>query len=259
MNKRITFGLVLFLLSTGLFATPSTTFWSPAVMDIQPYKVWHFGVDNYFIVKRPSSLGPTDGPASFPTDVGITVGVLPWEKVQMEVGIDAFYPSDHPYMFNAKIGTPENSMFKGSPGINIGLFNVGTYTHGLANAGRTDYDIVDFIVGKTLPYNIGRLHVAYYIGNDAALRSSSGDKQSMGFMIAYDKGFFSTTDKSGNEYKRVLFAADYISGKNYIGGGGFGLYYYFTKDISILAGPVWMNDAMINGPMKVSIQLDINI
>ena len=241
------------------FATPSTTYWSPATMDIQPYNVWHLGVDNYFIVKRPSSLGPKDGPSSFPTDVQVTVGVLPWEKIQMEVGIDAMYPSNYPYLFHAKIGTPENSLFAGSPGINIGIFNVGTKTGGAANAGRTDYDTVDFIIGKTLPYNLGRLHAAYYVGNRAALRSSSDDEQNMGFMIAYDKGFLSTTDKSGNEYKRVVLAADYISGKNYMGGGGFGLYYYFTKDISLLVGPIWMNDTMLNGPMKITTQLDINI
>jgi len=55
-----------------------------------------------------------------------------------------------------------------------------------------------------------------------------------------------------------VLAADYASGKNYIGGGGFGMYHYFTKDISLLTGPVWFNDHAINGQWKWTVQLDIN-
>lgn len=236
------------------FATPSTTYWTPCVMDIQPYKVWHFGEDNYFTVHNPSK----DNVPAFASDVQLEVGVLPFEKIQMEAGIDAIYPSTHPYLFNAKIGTPEDSLFKGSPGINVGIFDVGTSSSGPANQGRTDYDIADFIVGKTLPFNLGRLHAGLYSGNAKALRSSTDKKENTGYMVAYDHGFFSTKDKAGNEYNQVVFAADYASGKNYIGGGGVGLYYYFTKDVSMLVGPVWFNDKGINGKIKVTTQLDIN-
>jgi hypothetical protein len=253
--KNIFFALSLVLLAGTAFATPSTTYWTPCVMDIQPYKVWHFGEDNYFTVNKKADSGEQ---GAFPTDVQLEVGVLPFEKIQMEVGIDAMYPTDHPYMFNAKIGTPEDSLFKGSPGINVGIFDVGTYSQGQANHGRTDYDIVDFIVGKTLPLNLGRLHAGYYVGNAKALRSSTDEKENTGYMVAFDHGFFSTKDKAGSEYSQVVFAADYASGKNYIGGGGLGLYYYFTKDISMLVGPVWFNDKGINGAMKWTTQLDIN-
>ena len=65
-------------------------------------------------------------------------------------------------------------------------------------------------------------------------------------------------DAAGNEYNKWTFAADYASGKNFIGGGGFGMYYFFTKDISLLTGPVWFNDHVINGQWKWTVQLDIN-
>jgi hypothetical protein len=68
-------------------------------------------------------------------------------------------------------------------------------------------------------------------------------------MVAYDRWL---------KKDKVQFAADYASGKNYIGGGGVGLYYYFTPNISILAGPVWFNDKGINGKMKWTTQLDMN-
>lgn len=70
-----------------------------------------------------------------------------------------------------------------------------------------------------------------------------------GYMVAYDKTLI--PDK-------VVLAADYASGDNAIGGGGVGLYYYFTKNIAILAGPVWFNDKAINGKMKLTMQVDIN-
>ena len=67
-------------------------------------------------------------------------------------------------------------------------------------------------------------------------------------------------DKEGkDEYNRLVLAADYASGNNVLGGGGVGVYYYFTKDISLLTGPVWFNEQDINGKWKWTIQLDINV
>ena len=40
--------------------------------------------------------------------------------------------------------------------------------------------------------------------------------------------------------------------------GGFGIYHFFNKDISLLSGPVWFNDHVINGGWKWTVQLDIN-
>ncbi len=77
-------------------------------------------------------------------------------------------------------------------------------------------------------------------------------------MVAFDRGFLPAKDAEGNEYSKVVLAADYASGKNSIGGGGAGLYYYFTKNIDLLTGPVWFNDKGINGDWKWTTQIDIN-
>jgi len=268
-------------------ATPSTTYWTPATSDIQAFKVWHIGVDNYFRLSRTKEELNNGQFDSFPTDVGLTVGVLPFEKLQMEVGIDGLFPGTriHPTMtsiaksllFNAKIGNPEGAFF-GSwfPAINIGIFNVGT------KAEVTNMNIVDLIVGKTLgPF--GRIHAGGYYGNPdsvlmrqggckpnpdqsnptlAALLTcipgASGKLDNAGGMVGYDYGFWKVKDSAGNEYNKWVFAADYASGKNFIGGGGFGMYHFFTKDISLLTGPVWFNDHVINGQWKWTVQLDIN-
>jgi hypothetical protein len=229
-------------------ATPSTTYWTPATTDIQPYGVLHLGVDNYFTIFKEAE----DGGSALPTDAGLTIGILPFESLQMEVGVDLIEPTDDPISFNAKLGTPEGSLFNGSPALNIGIFNAGT------EDGVTDQDIVYGLVGKTIPY-LGRLHFGPYIGNGDSLIDADGDAANKGVMIGYDRGFLPFTDREGNEFNRLIFAADYASGNNSIGGGGFGLYYFFTKDISLLTGPVWFNESEINGEWKWTIQLDINM
>ncbi|MEW6040879.1 MAG: hypothetical protein AB1633_05105 [Elusimicrobiota bacterium] len=129
------------------------------------------------------------------------------------------------------------------PAFNLGIFNAGT------KGGVTDYNVFDVIAGKSLPLNTGRVHAGYYVGNENLLKDSSGNIDNKGYMLGYDK--FVYKDK-------LLFAADYASGKNALGGGGVGLYYFFTSNISLLVGPVWFNDAGINGETKWTSQLDIN-
>jgi hypothetical protein len=261
VNKIITaasVNIIMFICLTGMaHATPSSTYWTPMTLDIQSYGVAHIGVDNYFSVGNKTS----DEPAinnSFATDVGLTVGVLPFEKLQMEIGVDYLGPSDSPVYFNAKIGAPEDVLFKWSPALQVGIFNVGTKSNDAGKQNGTDQNIVYGVIGKTIPY-LGRLSAGPYIGNSAVLRSGTGDVQDRGFMVAFDRGFFSVKDKEGNEFNKIVFAADYASGKNAIGGGGFGFYYFFTKDISLLTGPVWFNDTDVNGRWKWTIQLDINV
>ncbi|MCC6503728.1 MAG: hypothetical protein IT362_11430 [Deltaproteobacteria bacterium] len=240
-------------------ATPSTTYWTPATTDIQPYKVLHIGIDNYFTLGRKGERG------AFPTDVGLTIGVLPYEKLQLEVGMDMMEPSTDPFFFNAKIGSPEGALFEGALAINVGIFNVGTDSGSAAEDGdgRTDYNIVDFMVGKSLPMGLGRVHAGVYYGNPAALVDSNGENENAGFMIGWDMGIIREKDSDGGEYHKWVFAADYASGKNAIGGGGVGVYHYFTRNIAVLTGPVWFNEPTVASPNTNAkwvwtTQLDIN-
>lgn len=238
------------------YATPTTTFFTSASCDIQPYGVVHFGIDNYFTVGRTKERG------ALPTDLGLTVGVLPFEKIQLEVGFDWLEPTTDPLYFNAKLGTPEGSIFAGSPALNLGVFNVGTDSKTTDGDGRTDYDIVDVIVAKTLPAGFGRIHAGAYYGNGKTLVNRFGDKANTGFMVGWDKGYVSVKDAEG-EYSKWVMAADWASGKNAIGGGGFGVARFFTRNVSLLTGPVWFNEPQVasaNGDAKWvwSTQLDIN-
>jgi len=156
--------IVLLVLFAGIaYATPSTTYWTPMTMDIQPYGVLHITHDNYFTVFRKASNGGGD----FPTDFGLTMGVLPFEKLQMEVGFDLLEPTDYPLSFNAKIGAPEEALFKGSPALQLGIFNVGT------KSDVTNQNIVHAVIGKTIP-GIGRVSAGPYIGNKKVLVDKDG-------------------------------------------------------------------------------------
>lgn len=245
-------GLTLFstlLVATASFATPSTTFWTPATMDIQSFGVLHVGVDNYFSVQKNGK----DSVSSLPVDSGLTIGILPFEKVQMEVGIDALYPQDAnnaPIYFNFKIGIPEDAFFKYQPMIGVGAFNIGT------KKDKTDYDIGYAVIGKS--FGPIRITAGGYYGNSKTLVDSNGNKANKGFMAAADFGFYRVGgEKDG--YNKFALALDYASGKNGFGGYGGGAYYFFSKDVSLLVGPTFFNEKNINGKWKVTVQLDANI
>ena len=229
-------------------ATPSSSVWTPATTDVQAFRTLHVGVDNYFTVFRKAAEGAGD----FPTAVGLTAGVLPSPKLQMEIGIDAVEPGDHPLYFNAKIGTPENALFKGAPALNLGVLNVGT------ESGTTDQNVVHAMVGRTLP-GLGRLFAGGYVGNGEVLVDAQGDPARSGFMVAFDRGFALVQDAGGRTYHRLVLAGDYASGRNAVGGGGLGVSWYFAGNVSLLTGPVWFNERAINGEWKWTVQLDANV
>ncbi|OFX16765.1 MAG: hypothetical protein A2Z18_01535 [Armatimonadetes bacterium RBG_16_58_9] len=230
--------VAILLASAGsAFATPSTTYWTPCTIDIQPAGVVHLGVDDYFAVGATSAVG------QFPTDVGLTFGANLTKKLSAEYGVDVLSPGAHPLYFNAKIGFREGVISKSAPAVQVGFFNFGTASN------VTNQNIVYLVVGKSLPNGKTRLAAAYYNGNQDVLRDGNGDQEDTGYMIAFDHAIVPG---------KWVLAGDFASGNNAIGGGGVGIYYYFTKDVSILAGPVWFNDERINGPAKMTVQFDIN-
>jgi hypothetical protein len=182
----------------------------------------------------------------FPTDFGVTFGVLDWKNIHGEAGIDYLGGTDDPLFFNAKLGLDQDKLFKYAPSLSVGLFNWGTRYH---TSGRTNQNIVDGIFGRTLPFGIeGSIYVGGFHGSKTIGKNRSG------VMGAIQLNFKKAKDCHDKEYFRWQFYADYASGKNTIGGGGFALAYYFTPDISLETGPVWFNDASVNGKWKWSVQ-----
>jgi hypothetical protein len=246
-TRVLAVALALLFLPAAAHATPSSTLWTWFSPDIQGYKVLHVGVDNYFTVAHTAE----DGSGAFATDAGLTMGVLPSQKFQMELGVDLVEPTDDPLYFNGKAGAPEGVLFTGAPTLQLGVALVGTESN------ATNYNVGYAVIGKTIP-GLGRLGVGPYVGNGAVLRDVNGEKENTGFVASFDRGFAPAQDAAGNTFNRFVACADYASGKNALGGGAVGLYYYFHPNVSLVAGPVWFNEAAINGKTKWTVQLDIN-
>ena len=204
-QQQVILSLTLLLACAAAFATPSTTYWTPCTIDIQPAGVVHLGIDDY------STVGSTAPVSEFPTDFGLTFGANLTSKLSAEYGVDILTPGANPLYFNAKLGFRENVLSKSAPAVQLGFFNFGT------RSDVTNQNIAYLTVGKSLPNGRTRLAASYYMGNDDVLRSSTGAKENTGYMVAFDHAVVPG---------KVVLAGDYASGKNAIGGGGVGVYYY---------------------------------
>ena len=242
---------VFALLPSLASATPSTTYWAPSTAACQGYKVPHVTYDSYF-GKGPSAGGP--GAPNYPIDTGLTVGILPFQKLQAEVGFDLLLPSQDPLFFNAKLCTPEGTLFGGAPAIAGGIYNVGT------KSGSTNYNVLYLTLQKNLPKVGGYVAAGIYHGlSDTLFTNSEGEVVQTGAML----GFFSPDIKVGwKGLKKINLAADVQTGKNVLGAGGLGAYFYFTDTISLLTGPVWFFDKDLQPGGRSwmwTVQLDVDI
>ncbi|MCE5318689.1 MAG: hypothetical protein LLG04_15160 [Parachlamydia sp.] len=228
------------LLTTVLDAGPSSAFWTNCTTYVQPTGTANLQVYNYFTVFNRRGHG-----SFFAPDVGFLVGLFNWKNLSCETGIDYVGGTDDSFFFNGKVGIPEGKICEHAPSFSVGIFNVGTRTR----ENRTNQNIVDVFIGATLPKISGQLYVGGFSGSKAM------GKVRQGYMISYARSFNHKKDCHGTEYDKWTLVADYASGKNTIGGGGFSLTYYFTPEIFIETGPVWFNDAHINGKWKWSVQI----
>jgi hypothetical protein len=243
--------------ATAAHATPSTTFWTPATTYTQPYLVPHITYDTYVAEK-----------GQLQNDYGLTMGVLPWEKLQGEVGFDVFlkglpnaakdnaptYTVDNFYL-NARLTLPENAYSSYQPGLSVGIQSVGFTTN------YSNYNHLHGTIAKTFPY-VGNLAVGGYYGlNDKLYLSSSGKTERSGFMAAWTSPDINVKLPG---IDKIIFLADYASGDNAFGGGGVGIGIYFTPSVDILTGPVWFNDSALfkstyGTDFMWTIQLDVDI
>ena len=213
----------MFFANELTFSTPSTQIWIPST-DFQKWKTMHLGLDNYI---RTSNISSGVRGAGVFFDAGFTTGLLPFEKFQGEIGVDYLYMGDsnydnYPVYFNAKIGLPEDALFKGSPAIALGAYNFGLKKN------LTNYNIIYGEIAKTIPI-LGRISVGYYTGNDKVLVDENLKKANSGVLLSWDRTMTEISDK-------LWLAVDYQGGKNYLGALSFGASWAFSKNVSVIFG-----------------------
>ena len=227
MNRSLfSLGLIfLVALSSAALATPTTQIWNPST-DIQANGVWHFGIDNYF-----TAVGAAEGGYAFPTDLGLTYGLLPG----LEIGADLFEPQSSPLTFNLKYGINEQEKL---PALAVGGFGFGTQNN------VTDQNVLYAVAAKTFP--LGRLSAGYFIGNERILADLSGVKDNSGIILTWDKQF---TDK-------LWVCVDYAGSRSVLGATFYGFAWAFAANTSVLFGYGTYNNG---AKPTLTTQLDINL
>jgi hypothetical protein len=246
----VTISILLISMSNLVSGTPSTQIWISST-DFQKFKTFHLGLDNYFRLKNQAYQ--SRGAGIF--DGGLTAGILPFKKFNAEAGIDYLYMGDgiydnSPVYFNMKAGTPESSLFKGSPAFAFGVYNLGTKSN------LTNYNVVYALIAKTIPV-IGRVSAGYYSGNKKLLVDENGNKSNSGLLLSLDRSMTEISDK-------LWMAIDYQGGKNYLGALNLGFSWSFSSNTSVIfAYDIYNNNKVLyNSKDKnlnsLTIQLDIN-
>ena len=231
-------GFLIMTMYNFVSATPSTQIWMPST-DIQGYLNPHFGWDVYL-----TNTG--NGTVS---NGGVTMGVLPFKKVGMEVGIDyRDISGDHQYpvYFNAKVGLPEDAFFKYMPALAIGGFDFGL------KDSSTNYNVTYGLLARTFPI-IGRLSVGGYtaLSPDILWMSSDGKLNKSGALVSLDRTMTEISSK-------LWIGLDYMSGNNAYGAFSFGASWNWSPTVSTILGYDIWNDSKVLKP-TVTFQLDINL
>jgi hypothetical protein len=241
-------------------ATPSTEIWIPSV-DFQAFLVPHLNFDTYVRLQSEPN-GQRRAPLWL---FGPTIGILPWEKIQAEVGLDLIWqavnPQDqYPIYFHAKVGTPEDAFFKWQPALALGIYNVGV------KKDATTQDISYALLGRTIP-KAGRFSFGYFYANhnvNLFPGNYSGSVSNHGFLAAWDRTMKEISPK-------LMLLVDYQGSQSWLGAVNFGFQWSFTDNISmILAYDLYTNrthyaipggtgSALIPGRDTFTVQVDINL
>ncbi len=220
---------VLALASGVAMATPTAQIWIPST-DAKAFKDTTVSVINIARFSNAADAGPNY------YMVGATTGVLPFESVKMEIGIDFMTTGtkakvdDYPFYFNAKLASAEDLGFKGMPAIAVGAYNLGTYDKpevGLS----TRQNLIYGLAAKTLPV-VGRISAGGYFGAKRALANGSNGidtDMNSGIMASWDRTISEVSDK-------LWMSVDYMSGNNGNGQLGIGASWAFSKQVTFLAG-----------------------
>src|ERR1035437_4906071 len=241
---------LLIFINTIVIGTPSTQIWIIST-DLQKFKTFHLGIDNYFRLENQAYHSRGAGIL----ECGLTAGILPFKKLQAEVGIDYLSMGDgiydtNPIYFNAKIGTPEGALFKGSPAIAFGGYNFGTKTN------LTSYNVAYALIAKTIPI-IGRVSAGYYYGNEKLLVDENNKKSNNGILLSLDRQMTEISDK-------FWLAIDYQGGRSYLGALSAGFSWSFSSNVSVIfAYDVYNNKNVYYNSKDLNLntltmQLDIN-
>ena len=254
MQKFKVFSFCFLVLTLGfgilglvfVYATPSTHIWAPST-DVQAYKKWHITSDFYV----PTENNADNSRPNTITNFGLTLGVLPFKKLNAEVGFDhkSGYGAldDWPWYFNTKIGIPEDAFGKFFPALAVGVYDVGTR----AKDNRTNNNVWYGKAGKTVSlgdFSLGRFSLGYFRGNSKLLLHS-GKKDNDGALICWERTMSEISDK-------LWVAVDYQGSRSSYGALNLGFAWKFADNTSAIFGYDIYNDRDLANTYTVQVDID---
>ena len=243
---KVMFFLIPCLLSLApySFATATTHIWAPST-DVQGYKKWHLTSDFYV----PTESNSSGARPNTITNFGLTVGVLPFEKLNAEVGFDhkSGYGEldDYPWYFNAKVGIPENACGKFFPALAIGIYDLGTKNN------KTNSNIVYGKTAKTFSIDdvsLGRISLGYFRG-DGDLLVHGSKKDNKGLLFAWERAMPEISDK-------LWVCLEYQGTRSSYGSWNAGFSWKFADNVSALFGYDFYNDRDLADTYTVQLDID---
>ena len=242
---------VLLFAATGqtVFATATTHIWGPST-DVQPFKKWHITSDMYLPVED----DPSGARVPTVTNIGLTVGVLPFQKINLEVGVDHKTGNGnldrYPLYVNAKLGLPEGAFGRYFPAVAAGIFDVGTKAYSTDTHIGTNFDVLYAKVAKTVG-PVGRYSVGYFSGNKDLLLNEKGAKVNTGVMVTWERTMNELSDK-------LWLCVEYMGSRSLYGTFNVGASWKFADNVVLLAGYDVYNNDKLNLPNTFTLQVDID-
>lgn len=231
---------------TDAYGTASTHIWAPST-DVQGFNVWHITADMYAAVENDAAGNriPTI------TNIGLTVGVLPLKRINMEIGADHKSGlgalDNYPMYGNVKIGVPENAFGNGSPAAAVGVFDIGTKND------ATDYNVVYGKIARTISaggFSLGRFSAGYFTGNEKLLLDGKGEKDNSGLLAAWERTVTEVSDK-------LWVCVEYMGTESVYGSFNIGASWKVAGNVSVLGGyEIFNNDDLVD---TATLQVDIDI
>jgi hypothetical protein len=228
------------------YATASTHIWAPST-DVQGFNLWHITADMYLAVENDAAGNriPTI------TNIGLTVGVLPLKRINVEIGFDHKSGlgalDSYPMYGNLKIGVPENAIGSWSPAAAIGMFDAGT------ESDRTDFNVVYGKIARTFfagGISLGRFSAGCFAGNKKLLLDSKGEKDNSGLLAAWERTVLEVSDK-------LWICVEYMGTESVYGSFNFGASCKVADNVSVLGGyEIFNNDDLVD---TATLQVDIDI
>lgn len=226
-------------------ATASTHIWAPST-DVQPYGLFHLTSDVYPPLER-DALGNRIATI---TDLGLTVGVLPFKNFQAEAGFDHKTGlgdlDDHPLYGNVKIGVPEAALATWSPALAVGVYDVGT------ESDETDFNVFYVKAARTVTAgktSLGRLSLGYFVGNEDLLVDGAGENDNSGVLAAWERTMTEWSD-------RLWLCVEYMGSESAYGAFNAGLAWKFASNVAVLGAVDIFNNTDLASTATVQVDID---